>query len=156
MAIALSIVLARRIAKPIEILAAVARRVGSGDLSARASLQRLDEVGDLAKVFDQMVSDLQTTQAQLVRSERLAAIGELTVTLQHELNNPLQGILGALSTMLHDAEGLPDSTREALGMVHEAATRMSDLVAKLRRISEPVSKTYLGNIKMLDMDKSAK
>lgn len=154
-AIVFAIVLARRIAKPIERLAEVARRVGGGEITARSGAYRPDEVGELARVFDQMVSDLQAAQVRLGRSERLAGIGELTVTLQHELNNPIQGILGALRLVLQDVEGMTESTREAIDMIHEATTRMSVVVDKLRRITEPVSKTYLGNIQMLDLDKSA-
>jgi signal transduction histidine kinase len=156
LAIALSMVLAQRIAKPIELLAAVARRVGAGDLSARASARREHEVGYLAAVFDQMLDDLQAAQARLVRSERLAAIGEITVTMQHELNNPLAGVSGAVNVLLDSGHGMSASVREALMMIRDAVTRMTELMAKLDRISEPVSKTYVGNVRMLDVDHSTR
>jgi len=156
LALVVAVVLARRITAPIEQLAVAARRVGEGDLSAQAAGGRSDELGELARVFNQMANDLGVAQARLVRSERLAAIGELAVTMQHELNNPLQGILGAIALVLDDrAHGLGDSPREALTMIRDEVAKMSSLIAKLGRISEPVSKTYLRDIRMLDLDKSA-
>jgi signal transduction histidine kinase len=78
---------ARALARPMERLTEAARRLGQGDLSARAGLRRADEVGELSAAFDDMASRLQG----LVRSER-----QLLADVSHELRTPLSRIRVAL------------------------------------------------------------
>lgn len=155
LSLGLSVVLARRIAGPIEHLAAIARRVGNGDLTARAEGHLRGELGSLGCAFNTMVDDLRTTHAAVVRAERLAAIGELTVALKHEFNNSLQGLTGVLSALLDQPQDLPEPTRNMINMAGEEVARMCGVMAKLDRVSAPVSTTYLGNTRMLDIDESA-
>ena len=75
-----SIPLARQISAPLERLARVVERFGRGDLTARASIDRTDEVGDLARAFDDMAARIE----RLVRSEK-----EFLANVSHELRTPL-------------------------------------------------------------------
>jgi len=79
--------LARALARPMERLTEAARRLGAGDLSARAGLRRGDEVGELSSAFDDMASRLQGQ----VKSER-----QLLADVSHELRTPLSRIRVAL------------------------------------------------------------
>ena len=79
--------LARALARPMERLTEVARRLGAGDLSARAGLRRGDEVGELSSAFDDMAARLQGQ----VKSER-----QLLADVSHELRTPLSRIRVAL------------------------------------------------------------
>jgi two-component system OmpR family sensor kinase len=79
--------LARALARPIERLTEAARKLGTGDLSARAGLRRSDEVGELSLAFDDMAGRLES----LVRSER-----QLLADVSHELRTPLSRIRVAL------------------------------------------------------------
>ena len=80
--------LARSIALPVERLAELTRAFGSGDFSARAGLERRgDEIGDLARAFDEMAERL----AELRRTEL-----ELLANVSHELRTPLSRIRLAL------------------------------------------------------------
>jgi two-component system, OmpR family, sensor kinase len=83
----LSIPLARSLARPVERLAALARAFGRGDLSRRAQSERSDEIGDLARAFDEMADRL----TALRRSEK-----ELLANVSHELRTPLARIRLAL------------------------------------------------------------
>lgn len=71
----------------------------SGDLSTRISIPGRDELSSLADSINQMLTALEQSQIklnkahkQLVKAERLAAIGELATMVAHDLRNPLQGI----------------------------------------------------------------
>jgi two-component system OmpR family sensor kinase len=79
--------LARALARPMERLTDAARKLGTGDLSARAGIRRGDEVGELSAAFDDMAARLQG----LVRAER-----QLLADVSHELRTPLSRIRVAL------------------------------------------------------------
>jgi signal transduction histidine kinase/CheY-like chemotaxis protein len=82
----------------------------------------------------QQMAELKQTQAQLVQSTKLAAIGELAANIAHEINNPLTTVLGFASFI---AERLPenDPTREELGLIQEEASRARDIVRDLLQFS---------------------
>jgi signal transduction histidine kinase len=78
-----SVPLARTIARPLERLAKVTRDFGLGDLRARAESDRRDEIGDLARAFNQMADRVE----RLRRAEK-----ELLANVSHELRTPLARI----------------------------------------------------------------
>src|SRR5262249_17860576 len=94
LAAGLGLWLTRTIVRRVESLRQGARRVGSGDLAARIDLPGNDEFSELAASFNQMAASLANEQAALVRSQKLASIGQVAAGVAHELNNPLSVILG--------------------------------------------------------------
>lgn len=78
-----SVPLARTIARPLERLAKVTRDFGLGDLRVRAPVERRDEIGDLARTFNQMADRVEA----LRRTEK-----ELLANVSHELRTPLARI----------------------------------------------------------------
>jgi signal transduction histidine kinase len=76
--------LAAEASRPREAEAAAAREAGSRSGPS--------EVVRLAEAFDHLLGELRSAQEELARSERLAAIGKLSVSVAHELKNPLSGI----------------------------------------------------------------
>jgi signal transduction histidine kinase len=94
----LALALARSLARPLSRLAGVARRLGGGDLTARAGqVEGGDEVQDLAGSFDEMASRMERT----VRAQR-----EFVANASHQLRTPLTGIKLRL-------EGAAAQTRDA-------------------------------------------
>jgi len=78
-----------RITKPVELLAAGARAVAGGDLSARVEVVSHDEIGELARAFNRMTEQLLEQRDRAIQAERVAAWRELARRLAHELKNPL-------------------------------------------------------------------
>jgi two-component system, OmpR family, sensor kinase len=78
-----ALALARSIGRPIARLAATARSFAAGDLRARSGIQRKDELGELARAFDDMADRV----SSLVRSQK-----ELLANISHELRTPLSRI----------------------------------------------------------------
>lgn len=97
---------------------------------------------------------LRTTKAEverdLVRAERLAAIGEMTVTLHHELNNPLMGALAEIELQLARPE--PDAEmKTAMGVVRAALLRMRDIVKQAGELQRADSTDYLSGLQMISL-----
>ncbi len=82
--------------------------------------------GDLQQQMEQV----RNTQAQLVQSARLAAVGELAAGVAHELNNPLTGILGFAQLLLEDLPADAPSRRD-LEAIAAAAQRARGIVYNL-------------------------
>jgi signal transduction histidine kinase/CheY-like chemotaxis protein len=82
----------------------------------------------------QQMAELKRTQAQLVQSTKLAAIGELAANIAHEINNPLTTVLGFASFIAERLEA-EDPMREELGLIQEEASRARDIVRDLLQFS---------------------
>lgn len=78
-----------RVSRPIERLASGVRAVSAGDWSARVEVRSRDEIGELARAFNQMTGQLIEQRERTVQAERVAAWRELARRLAHELKNPL-------------------------------------------------------------------
>jgi signal transduction histidine kinase len=160
--LAVSWVFGRRWLRAFTHLDETARRVSRGDLSPlqpqsmpTAEMDRLQgTVGSMitnlqrarasiaAQVDDErrMREELQSLQQQVIRQERLAAIGVLVSGVAHELNNPLQAILG-FAELLQMKRDMPDHARADLTLIQKESARASAIIRNLsrfgRQISEP-------------------
>jgi C4-dicarboxylate-specific signal transduction histidine kinase len=77
---------------------------------------------------------LQSLQRQVVRQERLAAVGILVSGVAHELNNPLQAILGTIE-LLEQRPTLDPETREEIGFIKTQSGRAREIIRNLSRFS---------------------
>ena len=80
---------AARVTRPVARLAAGAREVAAGNWQARVEVRSRDEMGQLARAFNNMTRQLAEQRERLVQTERVAAWRELARRLAHELKNPL-------------------------------------------------------------------
>ncbi len=108
------------------------------------TLEDLAERVSLALVHARLYQDLgkalqqeQTMRAQLVQTEKFAAIGRMVASVAHELNNPLQTIKNCLYLVEQDAT--TDTSREFLRMASSEIQRLARLVEQLREVYRPRS-----------------
>jgi two-component system NtrC family sensor kinase len=89
-------------------------------------------------------------EEKLRKAQYLAGIGETSLALQHEINNPLAALLS--NTSLLEAGMLNDHEKEeSLVTIAQMARRIADVVKKLRQLNNPTSVEYLGNARMIDI-----
>jgi nitrogen fixation/metabolism regulation signal transduction histidine kinase len=85
----MSVWFSARVTRPLEQLATGARKVAAGDWAVRVDARSRDEVGQLARDFNEMTRQLAEQRDRLVQAERVAAWREIARRLAHELKNPL-------------------------------------------------------------------
>ena len=89
-------------------------------------------------------------EAESARSRWLAGIGETTIALEHEINNPLSALLGHAELLVMEG-GLTAEQLEQLGIIQEQAARIAQVVRRLARLKNPQSVEYLAGSLMLDL-----
>lgn len=107
-----------------------ARRLGGGDLTARAPEGGRDEVAAVATAFNAMAADLAARTDALVAADR--ARRQLLADVSHELNTPVTAMRGYLETLAMPELALDAATRgRYLGIVSEETTRLERIIGDL-------------------------
>ena len=83
------------------------------------------------------------------RRERLEAIKELMVTINHEIRNPLAALSLAAQQLQKEREQLNRKIRDYLDIITESEQQIEAVLEDLNMISEPASVEYIGETKML-------
>jgi signal transduction histidine kinase len=151
---ALSILIAfmthRHIVRPLERLENLASTVReTKDYSFRSYYDSRDEIGRLAAAFNDMLAELArartrelaeqartaATQAELARVARLTAVGEMTASIAHEINQPLAAIVANANAglrWLSNAAPNLDETHAALKRIVNEGHRASEVIGSIR------------------------
>ncbi len=126
-----------RFARPIANLSNAAREVAEGNLKVRVpDGSRSDEMGRLAKNFNEMASELEKTrdlEAQLQQSEKSAVVGRLGSAIAHEIRNPLNYINLTLDHLR--SKFAPDDAEKRAVFVKLTA----QLKSEVERINQQIS-----------------
>jgi len=121
------------------------------------ALQRWAEELD-AKVVErtqelaQSNASLQQAQQQLVKSEKLAAIGQLTASVAHEINNPIAVIQGNLDLMRETLGAQATPVRAELTLLDQQVERMRLIVTQLLQYARPTE--YAGYVEAVDVNQT--
>jgi len=107
--------------------------------------------GTLAFAVGWLSQQLHDYYQRLVKAERLAAIGEVAVTIRHEVNNALAAIVGEAGLLKADADQLPAEDRQGVETILEMANQIGFNLRKLETLENAPTTTYLGDTKMVDL-----
>jgi HAMP domain-containing protein len=132
-----------------------ASQIGKADFNINPQGYPNDEIGDLATAFFDMAGDLRNKQEEVIKSKRLAAIGEIVASVNHEINNPLMIISGNAQFLEMSMEAFPDEMKERVRTILDETDRISQVTKKLREIKTLVTEDYTrSGEQMINLDKS--
>ncbi|HWP43559.1 MAG TPA: histidine kinase dimerization/phospho-acceptor domain-containing protein [Blastocatellia bacterium] len=108
----------------------------------------LRQNAELARV----IKELRETQAALVEAERRAAIGEIIITICHEINNSLTAIMGHTQLIEMRARTLPPEIVERIRIIDQCAVHIRDITERMRQLKKTETTIYAGQEKMIDIN----
>ena len=148
----MALVLSRRLTASVSHLDTTAQRIAAGDFSPIQRKPMLSrELEDLQDAFDAMLkrfnttrqmldaqmaeerrirTELESLQGQVIRQERLAAVGQLVSGVAHEINNPLQAILG-FAELLQMQNDVSESVKSDLKLIQKESARACGIIRNL-------------------------
>jgi signal transduction histidine kinase len=106
------------------------------------------KVAERTQALEASNASLQLAQQQLVKSEKLAAIGQLTASIAHEVNNPIAVMQGNLDLMRETLGAQGAAVRDELRLMDEQIERMRLIVTQLLQYARPTE--YAGYTETLN------
>ncbi|HVW83708.1 MAG TPA: ATP-binding protein [Bryobacteraceae bacterium] len=132
--IGVSILLARRILKPVRQLDEAAALIAEQKYETRVPEGGDDELGRLARTFNAMCRSIQDAREELIRQERISTIGRLSSSIVHDLRNPLAAIYGGAEMMM-DGDLSTQQSQRIAGNIYRSSRAIKDMLQELVDVS---------------------
>ncbi|MDQ3713370.1 MAG: ATP-binding protein [Acidobacteriota bacterium] len=166
----LVLLIVRTISRPLQRLTVAAVQVTNGEYGTEVDLRRSnDEIGLLAESFNEMsrkmaddIEQLRQLNEQLIRTEKLAAMGTLSAGVAHEVNNPLAAI-SSMIQMMQSKNDLNSETHERLKLISTQIIRITQVTRDMMDFARvrPAAKSLVNvnnvietSLRLVSFDKS--
>lgn len=127
----------RYISRPVEELAQIARNISQGKFRVRVPQFPQKEAEDLSRALNHMLDRLEASHRSLLNAAALAAVGELSSSIVHEMRNPLSSIKLNLQGLAN--KGLENAAHaEMAAIAIEQTQRLEKILADLLDYSKPL------------------
>ncbi|MCF8474266.1 MAG: sensor histidine kinase [Emcibacter sp.] len=126
-------IVGQTIVKPIRYLTLASRKIAKGDFQQRVKVESNDEVGDLARTFNQMATELSETHKDLIKKAHEAkraneAKSEFLSHMSHELRTPLNAILGFAQILTLDEDDFSEIQQANIKEILDAGYHLLSLI----------------------------
>jgi signal transduction histidine kinase len=135
---ALACLFSRFITQPLNTLVRFADLLSRGEFGKSLDVKSKDEIGELSSTFNHLSHELESyrkkmedSYKQMLRTEKLTALGRLSAGLAHEIRNPLTSI----KVLFKAFRDNPSLTREDMEVVLSAAEQMDDILSRFLRFA---------------------
>jgi len=132
--VAVSVLLARGILRPIRQLDRAAAMIAHENYDAQVPVQGNDELGRLAQTFNVMSESIRSARAELIRHERISTIGQLSSSIAHDLRNPLASIYGGAEMMV-DGDLSSAQLQRLAGNIYRSSRVINEMLQELVDVS---------------------
>lgn len=126
------------ILKPLRKIQNAAEKAGRGDFKpiADSKIPQKNEVSQCIRAFNNMITEIDLRQEQLLQSRKMASIGVFTSGIAHELNNPINNISLVVDSLMEEEESMTSEERKSLYRdLMDQADRSSEIVKNLLEFS---------------------
>jgi HAMP domain-containing protein len=137
------------ILRPVDKLVEATRQLAQERFDYRVDVAQEDEFDQLARAYNQMAQQLQTSEER-----KLETLGQVALTLNHELNNAISIIEMQLGLLSRRAGGDDPGFAKPLLEIRQSLARMARTVEQLKRVRRIVLTDYVQGAKMLDLERS--
>ena len=118
-------IITKSISRPLLTLRKITHKIAEGEF-IKAEIKGNDEISDLGKDIDRMSGELEKLNKEIIMSERLSSIGNLSSRMAHDLRNPLSVIKNSMEILtLRLNDNMDERVNHQLSMVGRAVSRMS-------------------------------
>lgn len=144
--------IARQIIQPFGRFENYTRRIAAGDFSLIAPTRKYrDEFTNLAIALNHMLMEIKRHEDQLIQSRKMAAIGNLTAGIAHELNNPLNNIGITVEALIDDYGSWTEEQKITMlntiaDQVERAGTTVANLLDFTRRDESAFEDTSINDV----------
>lgn len=107
--------------------------------------------GALAIAVGWLSQQLHDFYQRLVRAERVAAVGEVAITIRHEVNNALAAIIGEAGLLRETKAPLAPEDRKGVETILEMGNRVAASLKKLSSLDDAPTREYLAGARMVDL-----
>jgi signal transduction histidine kinase len=130
--------LSRHLSRPLRKLADTSRKIAAGNLNERLGHGFGGEAEEVGRAFNQMLDELALSRARLLQAASLAAVGELSTSIVHEMRNPLSSVKINLQALKRKVEGDAAHTELALIGLNQVA-RLEKMLTDLLNYGRPIA-----------------
>ncbi|MDY0189349.1 MAG: ATP-binding protein [Desulfuromonas sp.] len=141
--------LSRAIRAPLDGVLRVAGQVSRGNMDVRADGGTLLETETLARAFNEMLDALQQQRREIKRANELAAqqrvlaeMGKFSLTVAHEIKNPLAIISGSLEIIRKDQPDNPELKKRMIGFIDDEIVRINRLIENFLLFARPQPSSF--------------